>query len=143
MKVCSVCLRCYDDSARSCSEENHYVLTDARAGSREVIPNYRLDLLEDISATSETYRAANTILNKSYLIKILAPESFDEAAKKRFLAEAQSLAAIIHPNVARVFESGTLADGSLYVVTEYFTAQTLRECLINVGAPSEVTALTI
>ncbi len=143
MKVCSVCQRCFEDSALSCSEENHDFLTEARAGNCEVIPNYRLEFLEESSATGETYRAVNTILNKPYLVKIIAPEAFDDAAKKRFLAEAQSLAAIIHPNVARVFESGSLADGSLFVVTEYFTAQTLRECLENVGAPSEVTALTI
>lgn len=143
MKVCSVCQRCFEDSALSCSEENHDFLTEARAGNCEVIPNYRLEFLEESSATGETYRAANTILNKPYLVRIIAPEAFDDAAKKQFLAEAQSLAAIIHPNVARVFESGSLADGSLFVVTEYFTAQTLRECLENVGAPSEVTALTI
>ncbi len=143
MKVCSVCQRCFDDSALSCSEEHHDILTDSRAGNCEVIPNYRLEFLHETSAGGDTYRAAQTILNKPFLVKIIAPESFDEAAKNRFLAETQSLAAIIHPNVARVFESGTLADGSLYAVTEYLTAQTLRECLENVGAPSEVTALTI
>jgi serine/threonine protein kinase len=143
MKVCSVCQRCYDDSVLSCSEENHPALTAARAGTSESIANYRLEFLYESSHSGDTYRAVNTILNKPYLMKILAPALFDAKSKKQFLAEAQSLAAIIHPNVARVFESGSLADGSVYVVTEYFSAQTLRECLTNVGAPSEVTALTI
>jgi serine/threonine protein kinase len=143
MKVCSVCRRCYEDSALSCSEDNHDILSDARAGSLEVIPNYRLEALIESDAVSETFRAVNTILNKPYRIKIIAPESFDDAQKKRFLAETQALSTIIHPNVARVFESGTLPDGSLYAVAEYFTAQTLRECFDNVGKPSEVTALTI
>ncbi len=143
MKVCSACRRCYEDDVLSCSEENHDILSDARAGSTEIIPNYRLDVLHESAATSETYRAVNTILNKPYLIKIVAPAAFDEPGKKQFLAEAQALTTIIHPNVARVFESGTLLDGSLYAVTEYFTAQTLRECFENVGKPSEVTALTI
>jgi len=114
-----------------------------RAGSCEIIPNYQLEFLHESSATGDVYRASNTILKKAYFIKILAPELFNEAEKKQFLRETQSLAAIIHPNVARIYESGTLADGSLYAVTEFLTAQSLRDCLENVGAPSEVTALTI
>src|SRR4051812_2162374 len=127
MKVCSVCQRCYEDDVLSCSEVNHDGLTQMRAGNCEIIPNYRLEFLHESSASGETYRAANTILKKSYLIKIISSGLFDEAAGKQFLRETQSLCAIIHPNVARVYESGTLADGSLYVVTEFLTAQTLRD----------------
>src|ERR1043165_8937745 len=110
MKVCSVCRRCYEDSVLSCSEENHEPLTEGRAGGCEIIGNYRLDFLHESSMTGETYRATQTILDKPYLIKILAPELFDSKQKKQFLREAQDLSAIIHPNVARVFESGVLAD---------------------------------
>ena len=145
MKVCSVCQRCFEDEILSCSEENHAPLVEARVASCEAIPNYRLEFLHESSAAGETYRAVNTILNKPYLIKIIAPELFgsEPKTKELFLREAQSLSAFIHPNVVRVYESGTLPDGSLYVVTEFLTAQTLRDCLDNVGAPSEITALTI
>ena len=143
MKVCSVCQRCYEDSVLSCSEENHASFTEARAGGCEIIQNYRLEVLLESSPKGDIYRAVNAILKKPYLIKIISPELFDEAAKKQFLRETQALAAIIHPNLVRVFESGALSDGSLYVVTEYVEAQTLRECLANVGKPSEVTAVTI
>src|SRR5215218_2493330 len=143
MKVCSVCRRCYDDAVLACSEENHESLIEARAAHSEIIPNYRLEFLDESTPAGETYRAVNTILKKQYFVKLVAPEAFDDAARKRFLSEAQALATIIHPNVVRVFESGALADGSLYAVTEFLAAQTLRECFENVGSPSEVTALTI
>ncbi len=143
MKVCSVCRRCYDDTVLSCTEENHESLIETRVPHAEIVPNYRLESLEETTPAGDIYRAASTILNKPYLIQIVAPETFDDAARKQFLSEAQALSTIIHPNVVRVFESGTLADGSLYAVTEFLTAQSLRECLTNVGAPSEVTALTI
>jgi serine/threonine protein kinase len=144
MKVCSVCQRCYEDDVLSCSEVNHDGLTQMRAGDNcEIVPNYRLEFLHESSATGDVYRASNTILKKTYLIKIIPSGLFDETAGKQFLRETQALCAVIHPNVARVYESGTLADGSLYSVTEFLTAQTLRDCLENVGAPSEVTALTI
>lgn len=143
MKVCAVCQRCFEDEVLSCSEENHDQLIEKRAGGCEPFANYRLDFLHDADAAGETYRAVNTILNKTYLIKIIAPEMFDETARREFLREAQTLSGLIHPNVARTFESGALPDGSLYVVSEFFEAQDLRECLENVGKPSETTALMI
>lgn len=141
MKICSVCQRCYEDEILSCIEEDHDRLITAQPRDLEIIPNYRLEFLHQTDAAGETYRVVNTILRKNYLIKIIAPEMADENARREFLREAQALSVVIHPNVTRVFESGTLANGSLYVVTEYLAAQTLRECLENVGKPSEVTAL--
>src|SRR6476620_2329456 len=111
MKVCSVCQRCYEDDVLSCSEAHHDVLTQARAGNCEIVPNYRLEFLHESNASGETYRAANTILKKPYLIKIIPPDLFDEAAGKQFLRETQALSATVHPNLVRVYESGTLADG--------------------------------
>ena len=143
MKICLVCRRCFEDSALSCAEENHEPLAEMRIGNCDVIANYRLEFLHESTASGEIYRAFNSILKKTHLIKIIAPEHFDEHSRKQFLSETRALSAIIHPNVARVYESGILPDGSLYVVTEFLTAQTLRDCLTKVGAPSEVTALTI
>jgi hypothetical protein len=145
MKICSSCQRCFTDSALSCSETGHAPLTTGRAGTCEIIANYRLESQLESGLTGETYRAVSTILNKPYQIKILAPETFqaEPKAKDAFLREARELAAIIHPNIARTFESGTLLGGSVYVVTEFFTAQTLRDSLTNVGVPSEAAALTI
>lgn len=76
MKVCSVCQRCYADSVLSCSEAHPEPLIEGRAGNREIIANYRLDFLRESSPLGETYHASNTILNKPYLIKIIAPELF-------------------------------------------------------------------
>ena len=54
MKVCSVCQRCYEDTAISCYEENHEFLSEAREGSCEIIPNYRLEFLHESAPESET-----------------------------------------------------------------------------------------
>jgi len=105
MKVCSVCQRCYDDCVLSCAEENHEPLLEGRAGSCDLIANYRLETLCEITPSSETYRATNKILKKPYLVKILASESLDEKSRRKFLSETQALSSIIHPNVLRVFES--------------------------------------
>ncbi|MBS1795142.1 MAG: protein kinase [Acidobacteria bacterium] len=145
MKVCSVCERCFEDAALSCSDPNHSGLTEARAGSCVPVVNYRLERRLAATAKGETYRAVNEILKKNYLVRIVPATVYggDREARELFLHEARALAAIVHPNLARVYESGVLADGSLYVVTEDLKSQSLRGCFENVGVPSETTALTI
>lgn len=142
MKVCSVCERCYEDDVFSCSEAEHDRLLEWRAGDCEPVAGYHLQFLHERDAAGDTFRAVSTTLDKPFLIKIIAPGKFDAAAHREFLREAQAVSAIIHPHLARVFESGTLEDGSLYVVTEYFAAQTLSESVENVGKPTETTAVS-
>lgn len=141
MKVCSVCQRCYEDAVFSCTEENHEELAEARPGSREIVANHRLDFLIEQNQTGETYRATNTVVNQPCLIRIIAGD--EQKFNRQFLNEARLAAALIHPNVARLYESGTLEGGEFYVVTEEVDGQTLRNCLSNVGAPTEITALMI
>lgn len=144
MKICPRCQRCFEDEILYCSEENHEILADGREGGCELIANYRLDFLRESSPMGEIYRGVNTSNNKPCSIKIIAPQLFEDDSKLRelFLGEARDLSAIFHPNVARVFESGELADGSIYVVSEYFAEATLRDYLEQ-GNVAEATALTI
>jgi len=52
-------------------------------------------------------------------IKILRPDALNEATRLRFQLECQALALLEHPNIARLYEVGTLADGAPYLVMEY------------------------
>ena len=145
MKVCRICLRCYEDTSLSCSEEKHGTLTDARPGSLETIDGYRLEFLDGIDEIGETYRAIHSASNQSFTINIIAAGFAENNPEfqARFLKEAKSISEINCPNVARVFESGILPDGSLYVVGERIGGQTLRERL-NTGKPlSEISAVGI
>ncbi|NJM53723.1 MAG: hypothetical protein HC846_10240 [Blastocatellia bacterium] len=83
MKVCPVCQRCFEDEILSCSEADHEPLAKGRVGSCNIISNYRLDLLCEISATGETYLAFNTSLEKTRSVKIIAPELFEDEPKVR------------------------------------------------------------
>jgi len=77
----------------------------------------------------EVYRARDARLNRDVAIKIL-PDSVarDEASRSRFEREAQAVAALSHPNVLAIFDTGS-QDGHLYVVTELLEGETLRERL--------------
>jgi serine/threonine protein kinase len=142
MKVCSVCQRCYEDAALCCPEENQESLVSQRMGSREIASGYRLDCLLESNEASESYRATNIPLNQSCIFRIFSAR-LDEQSQQQFLTESQAAAALNHPNLVCLLESGVLESGERYAVTESPAGQTLRQCLLNVNSISHSTALTI
>jgi serine/threonine protein kinase/Tol biopolymer transport system component len=77
----------------------------------------------------EIYRAKDTRLNRDVAIKVL-PTSFSGEADRRarFEREAQAVAALSHPNVIAIFDTG-LHEQQIYVVMELLEGETLRERL--------------
>lgn len=51
-------------------------------------------------------------------IKVVRPGLFSEALTARFERERQTLAGLNHSGIARLFDGGTLADGSPYIIME-------------------------
>jgi serine/threonine protein kinase len=100
----------------------------------------------------EVFRARDTRLHRDVAIKVL-PESFaaDPARRARFEHEAQAIAALSHPNILAIFDTGvhpsTASTGSgqagsagspqaqLYVVTELLDGETLRDALQDGALP--------
>ena len=52
-------------------------------------------------------------------IKVVHPGAFADALAERFTRERQILAALNHPNIARLYDGGALDDGSPFLVMEY------------------------
>ncbi len=52
-------------------------------------------------------------------VKVIRPGVLSDALVERFERERQILARLNHPNIARLFDGGTLSDGSPYIVMEY------------------------
>jgi Tol biopolymer transport system component len=77
----------------------------------------------------EVYRARDPRLERDVAIKVL-PEHFADDADSlaRFQAEAKAVAALSHPNIVAIFDTGQLGD-QLYVVTELLEGETLRSRL--------------
>jgi serine/threonine protein kinase len=75
------------------------------------------------------YRAADTRLNRSVALKILAPElAGDTAFRQRFMREMRAAASVDHPHIVPVFDAGE-ADGVLYIAMRYVAGQDLRTLL--------------
>jgi len=77
----------------------------------------------------EVYRARDTRLDREVAIKIL-PESLarDADRMRRFEQEARAVAALSHPNVVAVHDTGT-HESVPYLVSELLDGETLRERL--------------
>jgi eukaryotic-like serine/threonine-protein kinase len=52
-------------------------------------------------------------------IKILRDASLSPARRERFLSEQRTLAQLDHPSIARLYDAGTLADGTPWFAMEY------------------------
>jgi eukaryotic-like serine/threonine-protein kinase len=81
----------------------------------------------------QVYRARDRVLERTVAVKVLiAASTEDLELVARFGREARAAAALNHPNIVAVFDSG--ADGDLhYLVMEYVEGQSLAELLRRVG----------
>ncbi|MHC4984312.1 MAG: protein kinase domain-containing protein, partial [Planctomycetota bacterium] len=77
----------------------------------------------------EVYRAKDTRLEREVAVKVL-PEhlSGDQNALTRFEREAKAVAALSHPNILAIHDTGT-EGGTSFVVMELLEGETLRERL--------------
>src|SRR3712207_767371 len=65
----------------------------------------------------------------------------DEEFVKRFKREAQSAAALSHPNIVSIFDRGASEDGTYYIAMEYLPGGTLKDHILKRGAlPPQVAA---
>src|SRR5215471_3232035 len=103
-------------------------------------PGSRLGPYEILSALAsggmgDVYRARDPRLNRLIAIKVL-PESMaaDEERRRRFEQEAQSLAALNHPNIVTI-HSVEQADGVLFLTMELVNGRRLDELIGTSGLP--------
>jgi hypothetical protein len=94
-------------------------------------PGTRLGPYEIISAIGaggmgEVYRAKDSRLGRDVAVKVLATSFADDPDRRaRFEREAQAVAALSHPNVIAIFDTG-VHEQHLYVVMELLAGDTLR-----------------
>lgn len=75
----------------------------------------------------EVYRAKDTQLGREVAIKVLSQHlAEDPQALKRFERETRALAALSHPNILNIHDSGT-DQGVTYAVMELLEGETLRD----------------
>jgi serine/threonine-protein kinase len=70
--------------------------------------------------------------SKDYVVKLLSPLGADASTYVRFRREGEVMAALRHPNVVRVYESGEV-EGLSYLVMEFVDGATLQDVVEKKG----------
>jgi len=96
---------------------------------------YQISALIGAGGMGEVFRARDPRLQREVAVKVLPPNfTTDPDRLQRFDQEAKTLAALNHPNLLMVFDTGTLK-GAPYMVSEFLEGRTLREELNSGPVP--------
>ncbi len=140
MKICAVCRRCYDDATDRCRDDDHPQLTLLREGDLSLIEGYRLESLLETEPAGHAFRARQIASGKECRIRLL---SLSVGESEKFVNEARTAMGLYHPNVADIYDAGTVDGGDVFVVSELSTDRTARDLLTDVGPPELLTSIAI
>ncbi|UCH29476.1 MAG: serine/threonine protein kinase [Myxococcales bacterium] len=139
-----ICLRCgskFGSRAEYCPHDGSMLATDddipdPLLGS-VLLEQFRVEEQIGVGGMGTVYRAHQTTIGRDVAIKVLRAElARDEQAVARFEREARLCTSLDHPNLVRVFLSGRLSDGRLYIVMELLKGRSLADELDEHGPPS-------
>lgn len=146
--ICPACGRCAgrppgEEAAGVCPADgtpldSGHVLPLRLAG------RYRLDRFIGEGGMGSVFSATDERLARAVAVKIIKHEHLNDSAMRfRLQREAQVLAAVQHPGVVSVFDSGELEDGSAFLVMELLCGFDLAQVLASEGrgSPAEVASL--
>jgi serine/threonine protein kinase len=95
----------------------------------QTISHYHIVQKLGAGGMGEVYLAEDHQLNRRVAIKFLPAEvASDERARQRLLREAQTAAALDHPNICAIYEVGQEGDHS-FIVLQYIEGETLASRL--------------
>ncbi len=96
-----------------------------------------------IGGMGEVHLAEHVRLKRQVALKLLRPNvSDDRAFSERFLRESKAMAAVSHPNVVAIHDSGEV-DGFLFMAIEFVDGIDLGKLLKTRGTIDEATAFKI
>lgn len=95
----------------------------------DVIDGYRVVGQLGRGGMGVVYSALDENLNRSVALKVIAPQmADDDAARRRFIREARTAAAIEHPNVLPIYRVGDVG-GTMFIAMRYVDGPTLHDVI--------------
>ena len=100
---------------------------------RVLAGRYEIESLLGQGGMARVFRGTDRVLGRTVAIKVLSPQfAGDEQFVARFRREAQAAAALNHPNIVSVYDTGDQGDVH-FIVMEYVEGRTLRDVIRNEG----------
>lgn len=110
---------------------------------RMIKDRFRIDSLIAYGGMARVYKGTDLTLARTVAVKVLSEDlSRDPSFLLRFRREAQAAAALTHPNIVAVYDTGAEA-GVHYIVMEYVEGSTLAQVLAEQGPLSPDRAAAI
>ncbi len=115
-------LNAVGEAAESLLEAQKDALLGVRVGA------YRITSILGHGGMSTVYQAArdDARYNQIVAIKVLHQATFHPRLRSRLHSERHILASLAHPSIARLIDSGDLADGTPYLVMEHVDGQPIN-----------------
>ena len=108
-----------------------------------VAERYEIDSVLGEGGMAKVFRGTDRVLGRTVAVKVLASKyAQDDSSVARFRREAQSAAALNHPNVVSVFDTGS-DDGVHWIVMEFVEGRTLKDVIEEDGSLQPDRALQI
>jgi beta-lactam-binding protein with PASTA domain/predicted Ser/Thr protein kinase len=94
---------------------------------------YEIEDLLGQGGMARVFRGTDKVLDRTVAVKVLSPQfAGDDQFVSRFRREAQAAAALNHPNIVSVYDTGDQGDVH-YIVMEYVQGRTLRDVVRQEG----------
>src|SRR5919198_5577173 len=95
----------------------------------KTISHYELQEEIGQGGMGRVYKAYDTSLDRTVVLKLLAPELIsEEDSRKRFLREARLASALDHPNICTIFEIAEV-DDQYFIAMQYVQGKTLKRVI--------------
>jgi eukaryotic-like serine/threonine-protein kinase len=105
---------------------------------------YRLVKPLGSGGMADVFLAHDSILDRDVALKVMSTRyASDDEFVERFKREAQSAAALSHPNIVSIFDRGASEDGTYYIAMEYLPGGTLKDRIMRKGALPARTAAAV
>lgn len=95
----------------------------------DVIANYQVESILGQGGFGAVYRVKNLTLGREEALKLILPSAKTDIANidKRFKREVNCVSRLEHPNIVRLYSSGTLPGGLIWMTMELVGGQTLEK----------------
>jgi beta-lactam-binding protein with PASTA domain len=105
---------------------------------------YRLRQPLGSGGMADVFLAHDDVLDRDVALKVMSGRyAGDDEFVERFRREAQSAAALSHPNIVSIFDRGEADDGTYYIAMEYLPGGTLKDRILKRGALPPRTAAAV